>query len=105
MISVYRHQFVFCSQLSSRYQSIYQSHRLPSRHFLIFLDNLIDNLIISSVSRDVIVQAWQLRDFLFFGHQSGNLIDQTSRLIIDRLIENFLRPVRITSTSFSIIVR
>ena len=79
---------------------------LSSASATLTVKTLSDTLTISSVSRDVIVQAWQLRDFLASEHQSDNLIDQTSRLVIDRLIKNSFRSARTsTSASFSIIAR
>ena len=35
-----------------------------------------------SASREIIIQGWQLRDFISTGHQSSKLIDETSRQVI-----------------------
>lgn len=51
-------------------------------------------LAILAASRETVVQAWQLRDFIKSGHQSGNLIDHITRKVIDHLTKDTFRPAR-----------
>ena len=52
-------------------------------------------------SREIITQAWQLRDFIASGHQSTSLIHQTTREVIQHLTRNTFRPARVLSSAKS----
>ena len=49
----------------------------------------------------MVIQAWQLRDFINSGHQSASLVDPTTRQIIDHLTRNTFRPARVVSSSLA----
>ena len=46
------------------------------------------------VSRDVVVQAWQLRDFAASGHQFAKTIDSIDRQVVEYLIKDTFRLAR-----------
>ena len=64
-----------------------------------FATHLLVNLATSSTPRDIVVQAWQLRDFISSGHQSSGLIDPTTRLVISHLTKDTFRPARSSSSA------